>query len=155
MINYITGFFYDISPIDSKPFWGQWDLQASFQMRAIHFWFRSLSLSIHFWKLFRANERYSYIHKKNLQRSHFRGRRKYFKYKQCRYFKENFWNSLSDRFIAQSSIYLKIIVSYSGADIMMGYEGQLGALKVWLNDTFTQEHNPNEFSFQVYTFPTY
>ena len=40
MINYITGFFYDISPIDPRPFWGQWDLQASFQMRAIHFCFR-------------------------------------------------------------------------------------------------------------------
>ena len=32
MINYITGFFYDISPIDRMPYWGQWDLQASFPM---------------------------------------------------------------------------------------------------------------------------
>ena len=32
MINYITGFFYDISPIDQMPYWGQWDLQASFQV---------------------------------------------------------------------------------------------------------------------------
>ena len=30
MINYITGFFYDISPIDRMPYWGQWDLKASF-----------------------------------------------------------------------------------------------------------------------------
>ena len=32
MINYITGFFYDISPIDRMPFWGQWDLKASFRI---------------------------------------------------------------------------------------------------------------------------
>ena len=41
-----------------------------------------------------------------------------------------------------SSIHLKIILSYSGAEIMMGFEGQLGALDVWLNDTYTKEFNP-------------
>ena len=38
---------------------------------------------------------------------------------------------------------LKIILRYSGAEIMMGFEGQLGALDVWLNDTYTKEFNPN------------
>ena len=31
----------------------------------------------------------------------------------------------------------------SGAEIMMGFEGQLGALDVWLNETYTQEHSQN------------
>merc|ERR1719284_28825 len=88
MINYITGFFYDISPIDRLPYWGQWDLQ---RMSEIHEFTR---------KIFR---------------DHIYG------------VEESISNTAS-----------VATLSESGAEIMMGFEGQLGALDVWLNDTYTQ-----------------